>query len=84
MEPASQFEWHEGKRKINLQTHGIDFLDALAIWEGPVLEAPSNQTSAWGGAIHCRRAIPGEGHYSNLHVARKDQAFDFRQSSEAL
>jgi uncharacterized DUF497 family protein len=26
--------WHESKRKLNLRTHGIDFLDAEAIYDG--------------------------------------------------
>jgi hypothetical protein len=30
------FEWHELKRAINLEKHGIDFEDALTIWDGPV------------------------------------------------
>jgi uncharacterized DUF497 family protein len=30
------FEWHERKRAINLEKHGIDFEDALTIWSGPV------------------------------------------------
>ena len=37
------FEWHEEKREINLQRHGIDFIDAKEIWAGPVLEAASPQ-----------------------------------------
>lgn len=38
-----EFEWHDQKRRTNLATHGIDFEDAIAIWEGPVLEIPSPQ-----------------------------------------
>ena len=30
------FEWHAPKRAINLEKHGIDFEDAIAIWAGPV------------------------------------------------
>ena len=36
-----EFEWDEAKRRSNLAAHGIDFEDAIAIWEGPVLEVPS-------------------------------------------
>ena len=32
------FEWDEGKRRSNLAKHGIDFQDALRIFEGPVFE----------------------------------------------
>jgi uncharacterized protein len=39
-----EFEWDENKRLANLAAHGIDFEDAIAIWEGPVLEVPSAQS----------------------------------------
>jgi len=29
-----KFEWHENKRLINARDHGIDFQDAMAIFEG--------------------------------------------------
>jgi hypothetical protein len=32
------FEWDEAKRKANLRKHGIDFADAMRIWDGEVLE----------------------------------------------
>jgi len=38
-----EFEWHDQKRRTNLSRHGIDFEDAIAIWDGPVLEVPSPQ-----------------------------------------
>ena len=38
-----EFEWHDQKRRTNLVAHGIDFADAIAIWEGPVLEVSSPQ-----------------------------------------
>lgn len=38
-----EFEWDETKRRSNLAAHGIDLEDAIAIWEGPVLEVPSAQ-----------------------------------------
>ena len=30
-----QFTWKEVKRKSNLKTHGLDFLDAPKVFEGP-------------------------------------------------
>lgn len=36
-----EFEWDDAKNASNIDKHGIDFEDALAIWEGPVLIAPS-------------------------------------------
>jgi hypothetical protein len=32
-----QFEWDERKRRLNIKRHGIDFLDALEIFQGPML-----------------------------------------------
>jgi uncharacterized DUF497 family protein len=37
------FEWSEQKRLENLSKHGIDFVDAKEIWQGEVLEVPSEQ-----------------------------------------
>jgi uncharacterized protein len=36
-------EWYAQKRLENLSKHGIDFLDAKEIWQGEVLEVPSEQ-----------------------------------------
>ena len=38
-----EFEWDERKRLTNLDKHGIDFLRAKEIWQGPVLDLPSPQ-----------------------------------------
>ena len=38
-----EFEWHDQKRRTNLAKHGIDFEDAIALWDGPVVEIPSTQ-----------------------------------------
>ena len=32
------FEWNERKRETNLAKHGIDFVDACRIFDGPVVE----------------------------------------------
>ncbi len=37
------FDWDEKERQTNLAKHGIDFVRAKEIWEGPVLEIPSPQ-----------------------------------------
>jgi uncharacterized DUF497 family protein len=39
--PELDFEWDDAKNALNIEKHGIDFEDAIAIWEGPVLVAPS-------------------------------------------
>jgi uncharacterized DUF497 family protein len=35
------FEWDESKRQSNLAKHGIDFQDALRIFDGPIFEKAS-------------------------------------------
>ena len=30
-----QYEWDEGKRKANLKSHGLDFVDAPKVFSGP-------------------------------------------------
>jgi len=37
------YEWDETKRRLNIESHGIDFIDAKEIWQGPVLEMSSPQ-----------------------------------------
>jgi len=33
-----QYEWDPAKNRTNLAKHGIDFADAVVIFDGPVLE----------------------------------------------
>ncbi|MGA7381386.1 MAG: BrnT family toxin [Terriglobales bacterium] len=33
------FEWDESKRQANLAKHGIDFRDAIRVFDGPVFES---------------------------------------------
>jgi hypothetical protein len=40
-----EFEWDEAKAASNLKKHGIDFEDAISIFEGPVLEVRSARGS---------------------------------------
>jgi uncharacterized DUF497 family protein len=35
-----EFTWSERKRSLNLKQHGIDFLDAVAVFEGLTELAP--------------------------------------------
>ncbi len=32
-----QFEWDEGKNHLNIRKHGIDFIDAIDVFNHPVL-----------------------------------------------
>lgn len=35
------FEWSEDKRKSVIERHGIDFADAVRVFDGPILKVPS-------------------------------------------
>ena len=35
LDPAEGFEWDESKRQTNIAKHGIDFVDAVAVFDDP-------------------------------------------------
>jgi uncharacterized protein len=37
------FEWDSSKREVNLRKHGIDFEDAVEIFDGPILANRSDR-----------------------------------------
>lgn len=37
------FEWNDGKAEANLEKHGIDFEDAIRVFESPTLEVRSDR-----------------------------------------
>jgi uncharacterized protein len=41
-----EFEWDEEKARINVEKHGIDFLDARRIWERPVIDPAGERVVA--------------------------------------
>jgi uncharacterized protein (DUF4415 family) len=52
-----EFEWNEEKAEANLAKHGIDFEDAIAIFEGATLEVRSDREGkSGGGRSGCWRA----------------------------
>jgi hypothetical protein len=63
------FEWHERKRGINLEKHGIDFEDALTIWDGPV--------ATGRGTIHLHRRNGRTDHRRRLDSPRVSAPADF-------
>jgi hypothetical protein len=41
---ALEFEWHQRKRRTNLTKHGIDFEDAIGVFDGPVFVKRSDRS----------------------------------------
>jgi uncharacterized protein len=37
------FEWDSNKREVNLRKHGIDFEDAIEVFDGPILVRRSDR-----------------------------------------
>lgn len=66
------FTWDEAKRKLNLAKHGIDFHDAAAIFEGPLVVIEGHTRRLWRTAI--RRAWSSRGIVVSLvYTERNDQ-----------
>ncbi len=40
------FEWDEGKRRSNIETHGLDFTDAALVLQGPTLRVLATAVDA--------------------------------------
>jgi uncharacterized protein len=38
-----EYEWDEVKRLANLRKHGIDFIDALSVFDGDILTVEDNR-----------------------------------------
>jgi len=38
-----EYEWDEVKRLVNLRKHGIDFIDALSVFDGDILTVEDNR-----------------------------------------
>lgn len=56
-----RFEWDEEKNKANLSKHGLDFADAWAIFEAPMLNAldirQDYEESRWIGIGFLRNRV---------------------------
>lgn len=38
-----EFQWDESKNRENVRKHGVDFLRASLVFEGPILERPDDR-----------------------------------------
>ena len=59
------FEWDEEKRRHNIEQHGVDFYDAILIFENPVVEAEDTrreyrETHIQAGPAHMTQDIYGK------------------------
>lgn len=66
-----EFEWDEDKRRSNLEVHGVDFIRAARIFEGPVFEAVDNRLDY--GEVRIRAIGQHEGQvYVVIYTMRGD------------
>lgn len=42
---VQEFEWNEEKAKANVEKHGVDFMDAIAIFEWPIVQTRSYRSA---------------------------------------
>lgn len=79
------FEWDSNKNAANMAKHGIDFEDAIRIFEGPVLESADehhqhgeDRIVAFG--VRCRGPRTG----GRLHHARRSSPDNIGKESTPL
>ena len=66
------FTWDERKRKLNLAKHGIDFADAPAIFEGPLVTVEDKRES-YGEARYVALGLLHHIVVSLVYTEREDQ-----------
>jgi uncharacterized protein len=57
---AIEFEWDEAKRKANLVKHGIDFLDAIGVFDSVILETEDQRRDYGERRFRALGKIEGE------------------------
>jgi uncharacterized DUF497 family protein len=66
------FEWSEKKRSTNLKNHGVDFVFAARIFEGPVLTEVDQRNDYGETRLISLGLIDGEA-FVVVHTPRGDQ-----------
>ena len=66
------FTWDEKKRKLNLAKHGIDFADAPAIFEGPLVTVEDARED-YGEARYVALGLLADIVVSLVYMERGDQ-----------
>jgi uncharacterized DUF497 family protein len=65
------FEWDDAKRESNLAKHRVDFVGAVRIFEGAVLETVDTRTDYREARINCLGEIEGRV-YAVVYTWRRD------------
>lgn len=64
-----EFEWNDEKREQNLDKHGVDFLDAALIFDGPILTM-EDQREDYGELRFISLGMVGDVTYAVIHTER--------------
>lgn len=75
-----KFDWHAEKAANNLSKHGIDFEDAIGIFEGPVLEFRSRRSDEERWIAIGRVRPPGD--HRRLHDEKRNLQNHLSQEGE--
>ena len=95
-----KFEWDDAKNVINIQKHGIDFQDAITIFDGFLLEWEQDNSlreydeirlNAIGliqgyevFAVYCERQKNSVIRFISVRQANKDERKDYYQYTNGL
>ena len=78
-----EFEWDENKRDRNLAVYGIDFVDAVSVWDGSEVVVHSTQTHH-GEERSLRQGFAArERHNCGVYPAWGEAPADIGQKGEA-
>ena len=64
-----EFEWDENKRDRNLAVYGIDFVDAVSVWDGSEVVVHSTQDPSRRRTVPCDRDLQRERHNCGVYPA---------------
>jgi len=73
-----EFEWNAEKRRSNIAKRGVDFLDAVGIFIGNVLERIDDRSDYGEVRVNCDRYRRHVGSHGRLHIARRIPTHNFR------
>ena len=78
-----EFEWDENKRDRNLAVYGIDFVDAVSVWDGSEVVVHSTQDPSRRRTVPCDRDLQRERHNCGVYPAWGEAPADIGQKGEA-
>ena len=69
-----ELEWNLIKNQRNIEKHGIDFTDAVRIFEHPTLEVVDNRRDGHGRRRHFVCCLHRSGRHSAYHIGEEGKS----------